>query len=307
MTMQVYKRVLDKPVTEAREAGICMRENDFYVGTVMAFRDRRYEYKGLNKAWKGKLDAAKVPPVSRMGPLIASACSRQETLPSMPMPRRLYKQQQLWSSLVPHRGIIFACGACILGRGLPEPLWMHLQASGNPIKIQEAADMVVVYDSLQLAHKCILNSFYGYVMRKGARWYSMEMAGVVTYTGARIIQARASLTASKPLMPSQPYRERSIAMMRNLGAAHLEAHDPWATPVHMRTLQALCEGHCFLPLPAPLSRCSLQRAAQLVRRIRTRLELDTSRFFSAEAPREGHCCATRLVTLDVPCRGRQSW
>lgn len=27
--------------------------------------------------------------------------------------------------------------------------------------------MVVLYDSLQLAHKCILNSFYGYVMRKG--------------------------------------------------------------------------------------------------------------------------------------------
>ena len=65
---------------------------------------------------------------------------------------------------------------------------MSLQASGNPIRIQEAADMVVLYDSLQLAHKCILNSFYGYVMRKGARWYSMEMAGVVTYTGARIIQ-----------------------------------------------------------------------------------------------------------------------
>jgi DNA polymerase epsilon subunit 1 len=37
---------------------------------------------------------------------------------------------------------------------------------------------VVLYDSLQLAHKCILNSFYGYVMRKGARWYSMEMAGI---------------------------------------------------------------------------------------------------------------------------------
>ncbi|XP_073270441.1 DNA polymerase epsilon catalytic subunit A-like [Primulina huaijiensis] len=84
------------------------------------FRDRRYEYKGLNKVWKGKLSEAK--------------------------------------------------------------------ASGNSIKIQEAQDMVVVYDSLQLAHKCILNSFYGYVMRKGARWYSMEMAGVVTYTGAKIIQ-----------------------------------------------------------------------------------------------------------------------
>ena len=44
---------------------------------------------------------------------------------------------------------------------------------------------------VQLAHKCILNSFYGYVMRKGARWHSMEMAGVVTYTGSHLItQAR---------------------------------------------------------------------------------------------------------------------
>lgn len=69
------------------------------------------------------------------------------------------------------------------------------KAGGNPIKIQEAADMCVLYDSLQLAHKCILNSFYGYVMRKGARWYSMEMAGVVTYTGANIIQVGTEATA----------------------------------------------------------------------------------------------------------------
>ncbi|KNA12254.1 hypothetical protein SOVF_127620 [Spinacia oleracea] len=117
---KAYKRVLDKPSTELREAGICMRENPFYVDTVRSFRDRRYEYKGLNKVWKGKLSDAK--------------------------------------------------------------------ASKDPLKIQEAQDMVVVYDSLQLAHKCILNSFYGYVMRKGARWYSMEMAGVITYTGAKIIQ-----------------------------------------------------------------------------------------------------------------------
>lgn len=58
--LQVYKRVLDKPTCEVREAGVCMRENDFYVGTVRAFRDRRYEYKGLNKKWKGTLDEAKV-------------------------------------------------------------------------------------------------------------------------------------------------------------------------------------------------------------------------------------------------------
>ncbi len=47
--MQVYKRVLDKPVTELRLAGICQRENAFYIDTVRAFRDRRYEYKGLGK------------------------------------------------------------------------------------------------------------------------------------------------------------------------------------------------------------------------------------------------------------------
>ena len=56
------------------------------------FRDRRYEYKGHNKTWKGRLEAAK--------------------------------------------------------------------RAGNPIKVAEAADMCVLYESLQLAHKCILNSFY---------------------------------------------------------------------------------------------------------------------------------------------------
>lgn len=36
--MQVYKRVLDKPTSEQRVAGICQRENSFYVDTVRAFR-----------------------------------------------------------------------------------------------------------------------------------------------------------------------------------------------------------------------------------------------------------------------------
>ena len=53
--------------------------------------------------------------------------------------------------------------------------------------MKEANAKAVLYDSLQLAHKCILNSFYGYVMRKGSRWHSMEMAGIVCYTGATII------------------------------------------------------------------------------------------------------------------------
>lgn len=64
---------------------------------------------------------------------------------------------------------------------------------GDKAAVIEAQDMGVLYDSLQLAHKCILNSFYGYVMRKGARWYSMEMAGVTTYTGAQIIKRACDL------------------------------------------------------------------------------------------------------------------
>lgn len=50
-----------------------------------------------------------------------------------------------------------------------------------------------LYESLQLAHKIILNSFYGYVMRRGARWYSMEMAAMVTHTGSSIITDSRSL------------------------------------------------------------------------------------------------------------------
>ena len=105
---------------ESRTNIVCMRENDFYVDTVRQFRDRRYEYKKLNKKWKGKVAAAP-----------------------------------------------------------------------DAVSKKECEDKVMVYDSLQVAHKCILNSFYGYVMRKGARWRSMEMAGIVTKTGADIItQAR---------------------------------------------------------------------------------------------------------------------
>jgi DNA polymerase epsilon subunit 1 len=53
--------------------------------------------------------------------------------------------------------------------------------------ITDAQRFVVLYDSLQLAHKCIINSFYVYVMRIGMRWYSMEMGRIVTLTGANII------------------------------------------------------------------------------------------------------------------------
>ncbi len=122
---KVYKKTKETKVVN-RESIICQRENPFYVDTVRRFRDRRYEYKGLLKTWKKKLDV-------------------------------------------------------ITGEG------------GSMAEVDEAKKLIVIYDSLQLAHKCILNSFYGYVMRKGARWHSMEMAGITCLTGATIIQMARQL------------------------------------------------------------------------------------------------------------------
>ncbi|KAM3720644.1 DNA polymerase epsilon catalytic subunit [Dirofilaria immitis] len=117
---------------EYRYTTICERENAFYVDTVKAFRDRRYEYKSMLKKAKAVLD----------------------------------------------------------------------EISEDDIHaLKTAQARVVLYESLQLAHKCILNSFYGYVMRKGARWFSMEMAGIVCHTGANIITEARKLVdcIGKPL------------------------------------------------------------------------------------------------------------
>nr|XP_003707004.1 PREDICTED: DNA polymerase epsilon catalytic subunit A [Megachile rotundata] len=115
---KAYKKVKVTRMEE-RTQTICQKENSFYVDTVRAFRDRRYEYKALTKVAKQQVAAA--------------------------------------------------------------------LAKGDAGDIKSAKNREVLYDSLQLAHKCILNSFYGYVMRKGSRWFSMEMGGIVCYTGAHII------------------------------------------------------------------------------------------------------------------------
>lgn len=122
---KIYHKIHDAKTIE-REAIICQRENPFYVDTVRNFRDRRYEFKGQQKIWKGRTEALKV-------------------------------------------------------------------SNATAVEIEEAKKMIVLFDSLQLAHKVILNSFYGYVMRKGSRWYSMEMAGVTCLTGAHIIQMARQL------------------------------------------------------------------------------------------------------------------
>ena len=122
---KIYHKIHDSKTIE-REAIICQRENPFYVDTVRNFRDRRYDFKGQQKVWKGKTEALK-------------------------------------------------------------------SSGASTVEVEEAKKMIVLFDSLQLAHKVILNSFYGYVMRKGSRWYSMEMAGVTCLTGAHIIQMAREL------------------------------------------------------------------------------------------------------------------
>ena len=120
-----YHKAYTEERTETRTAVVCQRENSFYVDTVRAFRDRRYEYKVAGKRAKRDVDAA--------------------------------------------------------------------TSAGDVVEREKANDRLLVYDSLQLAHKCILNSFYGYVMRRGARWQSIEMAGVVTHTGAELIKEAREL------------------------------------------------------------------------------------------------------------------
>ncbi|CAM9190271.1 unnamed protein product [Chrysoparadoxa australica] len=119
---KVYRKTKDTKHKD-RVDTVCMRENSFYVNTVRAFRDRRYDYKIQTKKWKKEKARA--------------------------------------------------------------------EKAADAVGRKDAEDKELLFDSLQLAHKCILNSFYGYVMRKGARWRSMEMAGIVTKTGANLItQAR---------------------------------------------------------------------------------------------------------------------
>lgn len=54
---KAYKRTKTTR-TEERWQTICQRENSFYVNTVLSFRDRRYEYKGLLKVAKKEVAKA---------------------------------------------------------------------------------------------------------------------------------------------------------------------------------------------------------------------------------------------------------
>ncbi|KAL0233672.1 hypothetical protein PCE1_002181 [Barthelona sp. PCE] len=59
--------------------------------------------------------------------------------------------------------------------------------------LEQNSTLANYYDSLQLAHKCILNSFYGYVAKKGAKWGNKVMGGIVTNIGGSIISEAQDL------------------------------------------------------------------------------------------------------------------
>ena len=80
-----------------------------------------------------------------------------------------------------------------LYKGLTKTWSKRLKACDNEVDRTNCAKMAVMYDSIQLAHKCILNSFYGYVMRRGSRWYSMDMAAITTHVGGLIIREAEQL------------------------------------------------------------------------------------------------------------------
>lgn len=94
--------------------------------TVRAFRDRRYEFKGLHKVGV---------PRTRSGYLVVWFPFHMFDL---------FLFLKVWKKKL-----------------------SAAQDSGDAAEVKRSKNMEILYDSLQLAHKCILNSFYGYVMRKG--------------------------------------------------------------------------------------------------------------------------------------------
>lgn len=125
---------------EERVTTICQRENSFYVDTVRAFRDRRYEFKGLHKV------------CASLGARLPSCCPSHVPMRTCPFSEGHTPQPY---PLIPFYFQVW------------KKKLASAQDSGDAAEVKRCKNMEILYDSLQLAHKCILNSFYGYVMRKG--------------------------------------------------------------------------------------------------------------------------------------------
>lgn len=138
---------------EERVTTICQRENSFYVDTVRAFRDRRYEFKGLHKV-RFSVDSNENN---------NNKINKHSSLIS----KYIFQCILMFNDFnVPSKSVcsMYFCASLL-------KVWKKklssAQDSGDAAEVKRCKNMEILYESLQLAHKCILNSFYGYVMRKG--------------------------------------------------------------------------------------------------------------------------------------------
>ncbi|EJW05242.1 hypothetical protein EDEG_00707 [Edhazardia aedis USNM 41457] len=129
---------------------VCQRDEPFYVEVVKNFRDKRYEYK----------------------------CKYNEIRSDHENLKKQYDQLIKDNLIIPDTNVKMEI---IENEKLSKLVLLNEE-------IDNVKNKMIIFESLQIAHKCILNSFYGYVMRKGARWYSMEMAAIVCNTGSQIIK-----------------------------------------------------------------------------------------------------------------------
>ena len=109
---------------EERYTTVCQKENSFYVDTVRAFRDRRYTYKGRTDIF------------SSIFRVLARLRARARDI---------------------KKTISLTLGLCKVAKKEVA----EAAQSGHAAWLKSAKNKEVLYDSLQLAHKCILNSFYG--------------------------------------------------------------------------------------------------------------------------------------------------
>ena len=108
-------------------------------------------------------------------------------------------------------------------------------------------------------------------MRKGARWYSMEMAGVVTHTGANIIKVGGGAPLLLPLGPPPFCHALCCLVLGRQGqvAGRRGRERPPPPPTKNR---------CNLPSPPPTPP---QRANDLIAQVGKPLELDTDGIWCA--------------------------
>lgn len=177
---------------EERVTTICQRENSFYVDTVRAFRDRRYEFKGLHKVSFGiQLDndhfcISHHAQLVELGFLATCAQGVEEETVGGSGQRRRCRGEALQEHGDPVR-------VSTAGSQVHSQLFLRLRHEEG---VRVVSGFSTFKSSVIIMHcehsgRCCWLNLLRLCASIRARWYSMEMAGIVCFTGANIItQAR---------------------------------------------------------------------------------------------------------------------